>query len=557
MPVVHVLRQRRGDPADGRDARSSATSTRETFCVTPETVQRGADAAHEGGRRRRTCSATSRRSPRSRRSACPCSRTPRRRPAHDSERTARPGALGTRRDVLVLSRPRTSARFGDGGAITTADDALAERVRTLRFHGSRDKVTLRAGRLQLAPRRAPGGGPARACCRELDALGRRPPRRRRAGTRRPGSATSSRCRGRAAGAARRGTSTSCATRAPTRCSTALAQRGHRRARLLPHAGPPPAGDGALRGRRPSCPAPTRRRARTSRCRSAPRSRARRSPRSAGVAARSREVAAMRVWVDLTNSPHVLVLRPGDRARCERAAPRCRSPRATSRRRWRCASASGIDARRRSAATAAGALGAKALGLVGRSLALRALGARAALRPRARPRLQRRHGRRARCCAIPSATMFDYEWATRPAHGQLPPGAQPSWCPTRSRPSACAATAPRGKIRAYPGLKEEYYLADFEPDAAVLGELGLDREQPLAVVRTPPAVSLYHRFENDAVRRRARRACASRARSSCCRARPSSARSSPRPAASSCPSARSTRQSLDRARRPRRQRRAAR
>jgi hypothetical protein len=31
---------------------------------------------------------------------------------------------------------------------------------------------------------------------------------------------------------------------------------------------------------------------------------------------------------------------------------------------------------------------------------------------------------------------------------------------------------------------------------VLAELGLDRAQPIAVVRTPPAVSLYHRFEND-------------------------------------------------------------
>jgi predicted glycosyltransferase len=30
---------------------------------------------------------------------------------------------------------------------------------------------------------------------------------------------------------------------------------------------------------------------------------------------------------------------------------------------------------------------------------------------------------------------------------------------------------------------------------VLGELGLDPAQPIAVVRTPPAVSLYHRFEN--------------------------------------------------------------
>ena len=55
---------------------------------------------------------------------------------------------------------------------------------------------------------------------------------------------------------------------------------------------------------------------------------------------------------------------------------------------------------------------------------------------------------------------------------------------------------RGKLRRYPGLKEEYYLADFEPDGAVLAELGLDPAEPIAVVRTPPAVSLYHRFEND-------------------------------------------------------------
>jgi predicted glycosyltransferase len=55
---------------------------------------------------------------------------------------------------------------------------------------------------------------------------------------------------------------------------------------------------------------------------------------------------------------------------------------------------------------------------------------------------------------------------------------------------------RGKLQRYAGLKEEYYLADFRPDAAVLDELGLDAAQPLAVVRTPPSVSLYHRFEND-------------------------------------------------------------
>jgi predicted glycosyltransferase len=56
-------------------------------------------------------------------------------------------------------------------------------------------------------------------------------------------------------------------------------------------------------------------------------------------------------------------------------------------------------------------------------------------------------------------------------------------------------ASAAKLGRYPGLKEEYYLADFEPDPAVLDELGLDRSRPIAVMRTPPEVSLYHRFES--------------------------------------------------------------
>ena len=41
-----------------------------------------------------------------------------------------------------------------------------------------------------------------------------------------------------------------------------------------------------------------------------------------------------------------------------------------------------------------------------------------------------------------------------------------------------------KLVRYPGLKEEYYLAGFEPDPAVLDELGLDREKVAG--RRPPA-----------------------------------------------------------------------
>ena len=51
---------------------------------------------------------------------------------------------------------------------------------------------------------------------------------------------------------------------------------------------------------------------------------------------------------------------------------------------------------------------------------------------------------------------------------------------------------------------------------MLDELGLDRERPLAVVRTPPAVSLYHRFEAP-VFTQVLRPAARASRSSCSRA----------------------------------------
>jgi dTDP-3-amino-3,4,6-trideoxy-alpha-D-glucose transaminase len=53
---------------------------------------------------------------------------------------ARPGSLGTAATFSFFPSKNLGG-FGDGGAITTSDPGIAERARTLRFHGSHDKVT--------------------------------------------------------------------------------------------------------------------------------------------------------------------------------------------------------------------------------------------------------------------------------------------------------------------------------------------------------------------------------------------------------------------------------
>jgi uncharacterized protein len=85
--------------------------------------------------------------------------------------------------------------------------------------------------------------------------------------------------------------------------------------------------------------------------------------------------------------------------------------------------------------------------------------------------------------IPSATAFDYEFATV-QHNVNCRLARVVMVPEAIPPERLYRFDARGKLRRYPGLKEEYYLADFEPDAAVLSELRVDRERPLVVVRTP-------------------------------------------------------------------------
>jgi len=200
---------------------------------------------------------------------------------------------------------------------------------------------------------------------------------------------------------------------------------------------------------------------------------------------------VRVWVDLTNSPHVLVLRPLIeimRADGHEVEVTARDFAQTLELCDRFGIEHTAVGRHRG-----GRLTSKALGLASRSLAL-ARWARGR-----RFDVAMGHGSNdvtvaAALLRVPSATAFDYEWATvqhqvncRLAKSVVVPDAIPA--------ERIERYGARGKIHAYEGLKEEYYLADFEPNTAVLKELRLDRERPLVVVRPPPEVSLYHRFEN--------------------------------------------------------------
>jgi predicted glycosyltransferase len=205
---------------------------------------------------------------------------------------------------------------------------------------------------------------------------------------------------------------------------------------------------------------------------------------------------VRVWVDLTNSPHVLVLRPvveALRAQGAEVEVTARDFAQTVGLAERFGLEVEVIGHHRG-----GRVAAKAVGLASRATALVGWAHRRG-RSRGRFDLALGHGSNdvtvaATVLGIPRSTMFDYEWATvqhtvncRLAQAVVVPEAIP--------PERLHRYGADGKLQRYEGLKEEYYLADFAPDRAVLDELGLDAAQPLAVVRTPPEVSLYHRFEH--------------------------------------------------------------
>ncbi|MHB8650259.1 MAG: DUF354 domain-containing protein [Gaiellaceae bacterium] len=103
---------------------------------------------------------------------------------------------------------------------------------------------------------------------------------------------------------------------------------------------------------------------------------------------------------------------------------------------------------------------------------------------------------ARLLGIPIVTAMDYEHqpanhlAFRLAGTILLPEALPQRLVRRQGAAA-------RKVTVYPGLKEQLYVADFEPDREVLSRLGIDgaATEIVAVIRAPPSRAIYHRTAN--------------------------------------------------------------
>ena len=201
---------------------------------------------------------------------------------------------------------------------------------------------------------------------------------------------------------------------------------------------------------------------------------------------------MRIWVDCTAAAHPLVLRPIiERLRDARA--RGRGHRARVRADGR-ASSSGSGSRTRSSARhGGGATAGKGLALARRSCALARWARPPAASTSRSPTARSTWPWSAPLLRIPLGA--DAGLRVRRACSASSRSAPRAGCssPTRSRSRRCGARArAERKLFRYPGLKEDYYLADFEPDPAVL-ERARDRtaSRCWSVVRPPPETSAYH------------------------------------------------------------------
>jgi len=201
---------------------------------------------------------------------------------------------------------------------------------------------------------------------------------------------------------------------------------------------------------------------------------------------------MRVWVDLTNAPHVPVLAPLVRVLEARGAVVDLTARPYGQT-AELAALHGLQVEEIGAHGGRSRLG-KGRAAIGRVHALhrwaKGRGFDCALA----------HGSTdqpvvARALGFPAVTMFDYEGA-RLQHGLNCRLAARVVVPDAIPVAAITAHGARPEhVVRYPGLKEEYALFGFTADPSVRDALGVRPKALLAVLRPPPELALYHRGAN--------------------------------------------------------------
>ena len=202
---------------------------------------------------------------------------------------------------------------------------------------------------------------------------------------------------------------------------------------------------------------------------------------------------MRVWIDLSNSPHPLLFVPVAR-RLEQLG---HSVLVTARDN---AQTVELARERWPAVVVIGEPSPKGRFAKARTLARRVVELRR-WADAARPDVALSHNSYAQIVTayqlrVPAVTAMDFEHqpanhlAFRLARTVLLPSALEH---TRTRRQGATA----GKTRYYPGLKEELYLGDFRPDTSVLERLGIARAngETLVIARPAPDRATYHPFEN--------------------------------------------------------------
>jgi uncharacterized protein len=206
-----------------------------------------------------------------------------------------------------------------------------------------------------------------------------------------------------------------------------------------------------------------------------------------------EPRPLRIWIDLSNSPHALLFAPIATALEERGHSVSVTARDNAqtielaRERWPSLDVIGSESPAGPAR--------KAASLLGRVANLRRWAARR------RPEVALSHNSYAQIVAarslrVPTVTAMDFEHqpanhlAFRLADRVLLPAAVP---PRVVRRQGARAS----KLWRYLGLKESIYLGAFNPDPAVVAKLGIERAEGdvLVVLRTPPSRAIYHRFDN--------------------------------------------------------------